>query len=212
MVDVVVGLVLAVAVLPVVVVSALVVAISLRTWPFFTQDRIGRNGRLFRLLKLRTLPRSVPEYADKYAITEANVPAFCRLLRDTHLDELPQLWLVVTGKMSLVGPRPEMPHLHEAMDGGFAAIRTEVRPGCTGLWQVSQGVTRLIHESPEYDVHYVRWATMRLDLWIILRTVALVIPGVSPRLATLRDIPRWASRGESPAESVLGRVPASVVD
>lgn len=225
MVDVVVGLALAVAVLPMVVLSAVVVAVTLRTWPFFAQTRIGRNGRPFRFVKLRTLPRSIPPYTDKYALAEVKIPAFCRLLRDFHLDELPQLWLVVIGKMSLVGPRPEMPHLHRGMDGGFAALRTRIRPGCTGLWQISQGATRLIHETPEYDIHYVRSASMRLDLWIVLRTVALVLPGAARRLVTLHDIPSWASNRKvldltdvslagavRHGDPVLSAVPASAAD
>ena len=108
-VDIVVATVLLVVALPIIGVSALLTMAVLRTSPFFTQTRIGRNGEPFKLLKVRTLPRSTPRYANKYEVARMRIPAFSRMLRRLHLDELPQLLLVLTGKMSLVGPRPEMP-------------------------------------------------------------------------------------------------------
>ena len=104
------------------------------------------------------------------------------MLRGHHLDELPQLWLVIAGKMTLVGPRPEMPTLSASFDREFVADRVSVKPGCTGLWQVSQGSRGLIGESPEWDRHYVEHATLRLDLWIMFRTVLM--------MAKLREVQR----------------------
>ena len=89
-------------------------------------------------MKMRTLPTSCPSYTDKHQLDHVHIPAFCRLLRRLHLDELPQLVLVLWGHMSLVGPRPEMRHLHEQIDPDFARVRTSTRPGCTGLWQISE--------------------------------------------------------------------------
>lgn len=196
--DVVVGAILLVAVVPVIVVAAAVTAVLLRSWPFFVQERVGRHGKTFRFLKIRTLPPSTPTYADKYAITDTAIPRFCRFLRDRHLDELPQLLLVVVGKMSLVGPRPEMPRLHAAMDPEFAAARTSLRPGCTGLWQISDASTGLIHEAPHYDLHYVRHRDLTLDLWIVVRTLSLVLPGGRREPLTIADVPRG---GHVPAVS-----------
>src|SRR2546430_8951232 len=107
--------------------------VSLRAWPVFTQTRIGKNGKPFKMVKLRTLPPDFPRYAGKHEVRKVKLPWISRTLRRLHLDELPQLGLVPAGKMSLVGPRPEMPHLHGVFDEGFAAKRTSVRPGCTGL-------------------------------------------------------------------------------
>lgn len=188
-VDIVAATVLIVVTLPVLVLAMAGSALALRAWPLFTQERIGQDGRTFWFVKVRTLPTSVPRYLDKHALAGHRTPALCRALRKLHLDELPQLYLVLFGRMSLVGPRPEMPILHDLLDPGFARIRTSVRPGCTGLWQVSEDCPLLIGDRPEYDVHYVLNRTLRLDLWILGRTLRKVLGG---RLITLADVPAWA--------------------
>ena len=187
--DVALGAVLALLAVPVIAVLAVGVALSLGCSPFFAQERVGRDGRIFRFWKLRTLPKAAPVYADKYAIKALETPRFTRFLRRTHLDELPQLFLVLRGRMSLVGPRPEMPQLHESGDEGFARARTSVRPGCTGLWQVSVAYHQLIWEAPEYDLSYLRSANLWLDLWILWRTAAMMLGRAEP--VTLDDVPRW---------------------
>jgi exopolysaccharide production protein ExoY len=189
--DVVVGTGLLVIALPMIVVFAVVLAVSLRAWPFFTQDRVGREGEEFRFLKLRTLPPTAPAYADKYAIRDVTIPRFARLLRSTHLDELPQLLLVLAGRMSLVGPRPEMPVLHREFDAGHRRTREALRPGCAGIWQVSVDNHRLISEAPEYDHFYAAHASLRMDAWILWRTAVLAVGG---RRVTLDDVPAWARR------------------
>ena len=204
-IDLVVGIVLVLVVLPVIAVLAVGVALSLRTWPFFLQDRIGRDGRSFRFLKLRTLPRSAPVYATKYALDTRTLPWFPRMLRRRHLDELPQLFLVVTGRMSLVGPRPEQPDQAEGLEPGFARRRASVRPGCTGLWQISHRSVGLIAESPAYDELYVAERSLRLDAWILLRTLWLF--AAPRRMVDLDDIPSWAM--PVPAAAALGGLAAA---
>lgn len=189
--DISLGLVLCVLVTPLIIALALASAVALGAWPIFAQWRVGRGSRPFRMYKIRTLPRTAPRYADKYGISEIPVSRFCSFLRNSHLDELPQLWLVPLGRMSLVGPRPEMPALHARFDATFAELRTSVRPGCTGLWQVSARAHRLIREAPEFDRVYVEQATAMLDLWILWRTLCNV---VRPSDATLDDVPPWALR------------------
>lgn len=188
--DVVVSSVLLVLCLPVMVLAAVGSAISLRAWPFFTQDRVGADGRTFRFLKIRTMPTSVPAYADKHELAHYRTSRFCETLRKLHLDELPQLLLVLSGRMSLVGPRPEMPTLHALMPPSFAQQRTSVRPGCTGLWQISTGCRELIGTSPEFDLYYLTNRTVRLDCWILCRT-ALKMLRPSTRIA-IEDVPDWA--------------------
>lgn len=185
--DLIVGSVLAVLAAPVVALLAIAVACSLRCSPFFVQERVGRGGTTFRMWKLRTLPRSTPRDADKYAIQSVNLTRLARFLRSTHLDELPQLFLVPLGRMSLVGPRPEMEKLHARGDRGFARARTSVAPGCTGLWQASVDHHRLIWEAPQYDLFYVRHSSLRLDLWILGRTVMMMV-GLRPPIS-LGDVP-----------------------
>jgi lipopolysaccharide/colanic/teichoic acid biosynthesis glycosyltransferase len=191
--DTLAGSLIAAVALPIVAVLALLGLGVWRTNPFFVQERVGRHGQVYRLLKLRSLPPEVPAYADKYALQEVPVPAFGRLIRKFHLDELPQVFHVLSGKMSLVGPRPEMVFLHEQMADEFAEERVRVRPGVTGLWQVSEACSGLILESPEYDRAYLAARSLRLDAWILWRTV-LKFLGAAP--ITLADIPRWALSSE----------------
>jgi lipopolysaccharide/colanic/teichoic acid biosynthesis glycosyltransferase len=152
--------------------------------------RLGRNGRHFRFVKLRTLPTNTPSDASKYELADLD-SKFGGFLRNTHLDELPQFWLLVTGRMSLVGPRPEMPTLAATFDPAFVAERMAVRPGITGTWQVSPAAVGLIGEAPEYDRFYIEHACPRLDAWISVRTLALFV-GYPP--LSIEQFRSWAHR------------------
>ncbi len=198
-VDVVLASVLILLTLPVMLLAAVGSAIALRAWPFFTQHRVGRGGDLFLFVKIRTLPVDTPRYTDKHQLQPAAIPRFCQLMRRLHLDELPQLFLVLWGRMSMVGPRPEMAWLHEQMPQDFAAARTSVRPGATGLWQVSVACAELIHVTPAYDLYYLERRSLRLDLWVLARTTLKMI-GAGGRV-TLAAIPAWAGGAVLAAES-----------
>jgi lipopolysaccharide/colanic/teichoic acid biosynthesis glycosyltransferase len=187
--DLTVAVPFAIATLPVTLALGTLSAIRFRQAPLFTQPRLGHGGQEFKFWKIRSLPRFAPETADKYQLDSLTLPKFAQVMRYRHLDEFPQLWLVIAGKMSLVGPRPEMPTLSASFDPAFVAERLSVKPGCTGLWQVSTSARRLIGESPEFDLHYVRNATLRLDLWIAYRTV-LAMTTVN-EIEGLHEIPRW---------------------
>jgi lipopolysaccharide/colanic/teichoic acid biosynthesis glycosyltransferase len=189
-VDILLAGVLIVLTLPMMLVAAVGSAVALRAWPFFTQDRVGRDGQLFRFVKIRTLPVHTPRYTDKHQLKAAEIPRFCAMLRRLHLDELPQLFLVVRGRMSMVGPRPEMAWLHDQMPEDFATARTSVRPGATGLWQVSEACADLIHASPDYDLFYLANRSLRLDLWVLGRTTKKML-GIGGRV-TLATVPDWA--------------------
>lgn len=206
-IDVVVSAALLLIVLPVIILSVLATAISLRTWPLFTQTRIGRDGRPFRIIKVRTLPRSTPPYVAKTELTLQHVPPFSRMLRKLHLDELPQLFLVLIGKMSLVGPRPEMPQLHERFEPAFAARRERVRPGCTGLWQISETCNGLIYEHPEFDEYYIENRSLALDLWIMRRSIALLLPFGQPDLVSYTELPRPMVRPSESSELAASPLP-----
>jgi UDP-GlcNAc:undecaprenyl-phosphate GlcNAc-1-phosphate transferase len=187
--DVVVGLPLAIFVTPVIIVLAIISATTLKAWPFFVQERVGRGGRNFRFWKIRTLPRNAPRYALKPEIGEIKLSRFSTFLRTRHLDELPQLYAVLLGRMSLVGPRPKMPDEFEPVAEEYAELRTRVPQGCTCLWQVGVHTAGLPSDSPEYDYWYLRHWSMRLDLWILWRTMLTLI-GAGRDMA-LEDIPVW---------------------
>lgn len=186
-VDLTLGTTLAAVSLPFITLFALIVAIELRAWPFFVQERIGRYGVPFRMPKLRTLPKEAHPYADKFSFTELLIPRFCRFLRDSHIDELPQLWLVPIGKMSLVGPRPKMPDWAEPIDPSIGWLRTRIRPGCTGLWQIGPHSHLTVSAAPQYDKAYMEQARVRLDFWILWRTVARLFGGQPSATFTSHD-------------------------
>lgn len=180
---------LLIAGLPLLLVAAVMSAWCFKAWPVFVHTRVGAGGQHFRMYKIRTLPPCTNRYVSKYALDVVDIPPAMRLIRRLHIDELPQLWHVVTGEMSFVGPRPEMPDLHDLLPASFAMERTSVRPGLTGLWQISPHNAGLIRERPEYDRLYVGHRWFWLDAWIMFRTVQKMTSG---RTTQLYDVPLWA--------------------
>lgn len=190
--DIVAGVPLCLLAIPVIVVLAVVLTAQLRSNPFFVHHRIGRGGRLMPIPKLRTLAPCTDPYADKTKVTLRPPTGLAQALRRLHLDELPQLFLVPVGRMSLVGPRPRMAiEAEQHGDFGYEAMRTSVHQGCTGLWQISAGNGKRVSDHPEYDEFYVLQHTMRLDLWILWRTVIQTL-GAPP--VSFADVPRWTLR------------------
>jgi lipopolysaccharide/colanic/teichoic acid biosynthesis glycosyltransferase len=198
--DILIAAVLVVLTMPLVLFAAIGSAIALRAWPFFVQRRVGWDGVPFRFVKIRTLPTSTTAYLLKNELAIEDLPRFTRWLRNLHFDELPQLFLVLTGRMSLVGPRPEMTQFNDLIDPEFAAERTSVRPGCTGIWQIGLGCQGLLGDSPEYDRFYLRHQSARLDLWILFRTSLLMLGLVG--LVGLADVPSWAASDATPAPAL----------
>ena len=205
--DISLALFLLIPALPMMVVFAALVALAFRAQPLFRQERIGFRGERFRMIKLRTLPPGTPIDLDKYAVAEMQLPRVAAFLRRSHLDELPQLFLVLTGKMTLVGPRPELPRLHAALPQDFARLRTSVRPGCTGLWQIGRDCVRMIGEACEYDLAYLRHRSWRLDLWVLAQTAHQMLLGW--RSLGLNDVPRWAMPAETAGKPVSAPVPSA---
>jgi len=199
-VDLAVGLGLSLVTLPIVVLAAAVSAAVLRASPFFVHERVGRGGRSFRLVKVRTLPLTTGPYVDKFALDAVEVSPSMARMRLLHIDELPQLWLVVAGKMTLIGPRPEMRVLHDRLDPAFARIRCEMQPGLTGLWQISSHCTGLIGQRPEYDRIYYEYRSWRLDVWIAYRTLLKVL---GRGTVALDEVPRWAVRSRVRPQPVV---------
>jgi lipopolysaccharide/colanic/teichoic acid biosynthesis glycosyltransferase len=187
--DLTVGMSLTALTLPLVLVLLVVSGVIMRSTPLFRQLRVGRHQKLFWFVKIRSLHPTVSPSASKYELLHHHSNRFGRFIRTTHLDEMPQFWLVLTGRMSLVGPRPEMPHLDEEFKSQQRQARRPFRPGITGLWQVSEDSHRLMLETPEYDVFYAQHHCMRLDFWILWRTVVMHASG---NFITLDSVPQWA--------------------
>lgn len=190
--DLVVGALLCVIFAPLVLVLMVGSALVYRTNPVFAHSRIGLNGKHFRLIKIRSLPVEVPAYMSKKQLKDFRHNRWSQFIRGRHFDELPQLWHVVTGSMSLVGPRPEMPELEHTFDADHQQRRRSMRPGCTGLWQISTASAGMIKDAPEFDMWYVDNWSLRLDLWILLKTFK-ELTGGQP-IESLDSVPRWVLR------------------
>ena len=173
--DLLVALPLSVALSPVLALIALLVGISLGRPVFFRQERPGREGRPFTIWKFRTL-RELRDERGRLLPDGARLTRFGRFLRRTSLDELPELWNILRGDMSLVGPRPL---LMEYLDRYTPrqARRHEVRPGITGWAQVNGRNLLTWEEKFEHDVWYVDHVSLGLDLKILALTVWKVAKG-----------------------------------
>jgi exopolysaccharide biosynthesis polyprenyl glycosylphosphotransferase len=157
--------------------------------PFlFRQTRVGENGRLFSMLKFRTMVKNAEELRDlvEHTDDEGNlihktkedprITRVGRVLRRFSLDELPQLFNVLGGTMSLVGPRPEMPFLVEKYQP-WQRKRFVVPPGLTGWWQVNGRSDRPMHLHTEDDLYYIQNYSIWLDIQILVRTLWVVLKG-----------------------------------
>ena len=182
----------AVAVVPVTL-AALVIRLTSRGPALFRQTRVGLNGRPFTLVKLRTMVENAEERLAEVAhlnehegpvFKSANDPrltAFGRLIRRFSLDEIPQLWNVLRGEMSLVGPRPPLPE-EVARYERWQRRRLSMKPGVTGLWQVSgRNEISRFEDWTNLDLAYIDNWSLSLDAKILLRTIPAVLSGRGAR-------------------------------
>lgn len=144
----------------------------------FKQKRVGLKGREFSFYKFRTMKTDAPKYAyTPQAASDPRITRVGRWLRRTSLDELPQLFNVVRGDMSLVGPRPEMPFIVEKYSR-LEKQRLDAKPGITGLWQISTFRGAPIHDHIEYDLFYLENRSFLLDFAIMVKTFTSALRGV----------------------------------
>jgi exopolysaccharide biosynthesis polyprenyl glycosylphosphotransferase len=149
---------------------------------FYSQPRLGKGAKLFRILKFRTMKQNA-EADGRAKVAEENDPRVTRVgnfLRKTRLDELPQFWTVLRGEMSLVGPRAERPELVAEYQKQIPYYRARllVKPGLTGWAQINYGYVATVKETfvkLEYDLYYIKHRTLNLDFSIVLRTIGTVI-------------------------------------
>lgn len=186
--DVTLGLLMMVPALPLMGVLALLVWLEDGSPVLFRQKRVGENGRLFEMLKFRTMVHNAEQLRDQVEKQDADgnlihktrddprVTRMGRLLRRFSLDELPQLFNILAGTMSLVGPRPEMPWLVDRYQP-WQRKRFAVPPGLTGWWQVSGRSDKPMHLHTEDDLYYIQNYSIWLDVQILVRTLWVVIFG-----------------------------------
>jgi exopolysaccharide biosynthesis polyprenyl glycosylphosphotransferase len=163
---------------PVFLLLASIIKLDSRGPVLFRQQRVGENGKKFHMYKFRTMLTSATPYDySPRASADPRITRVGRFLRRTSLDELPQLFNVLKGQMSLVGPRPEMPFIVEQYAERHRQ-RLQVKPGVTGLWQLSGDRAFLIHENIEYDLYYIQHRNFFMDLAILLHTIIYAARGV----------------------------------
>lgn len=186
--DIVLSVLALILLLPVMMIIALVILVdSPGESPIFVQTRVGLNGRKFRFFKFRTMhPDAEKHLEELLAMNEMSGPVFKikddpritrvgRLLRKTSLDELPQLWNVLMGDMSIVGPRPALPRETEQYDEK-AWKRTEVLPGLTCYWQIQPKRNSLSFEKwLELDMKYIQERSFLVDWKIMFATIGAVL-------------------------------------
>lgn len=174
----------------------LIALILTATWyqggkPLYMQNRVGRGGKIFRCWKVRTMVQdadavlarlidSNPAVAEEWRINQKlshdpRITSLGRFLRRTSLDELPQLWNVLNGTMSLVGPRPFTPEQRELYADGRDTSYYALRPGISGLWQVSRRSAGSFAERVAYDDEYGQRISLRHDTAILWRTLIVVL-------------------------------------
>lgn len=155
---------------------------------FYIQDRAGKDGLVFRMIKFRTMRadhKHDPNPTIVISSSHEAVTPVGRFLRKFKLDELPQLFNVLAGHMSLVGPRPTVPE-QAAEYGQFERRRLLVKPGITGLAQVNGGTSLSWPERIEWDVYYVEHRCLMMDLKILLRTAVSLVVGTERNVRRFR--------------------------
>jgi len=178
------AIVLLIVTLPIMLLTAIAIVLESGFPVFYRQERVGLNGRLFKVIKFRSM-RNDAEKDGKPKWASANddrTTRVGRIIRKLRIDELPQLICVLDGDMSLVGPRPERPYFVDKLvkDIPFYAVRHSVKPGVTGWAQVRHdygGSFEGTAEKLQYDLYYVKNHTLFLDLVVLVDTVGVVLTG-----------------------------------
>jgi lipopolysaccharide/colanic/teichoic acid biosynthesis glycosyltransferase len=169
---------------PVLIVTGMAIKITSSGPVFYTQVRVGKDGRFFNIIKFRTMradaeSQTGPVWTKK---NDSRITTIGRFLRETHIDELPQLINVLKGDMSIIGPRPERPHFVDMLNQEIHGYtkRLDVNPGITGLaqcyWKYDETISD-VKRKLHYDVLYIKNKCWRLDMKIIWRTLGISLLG-----------------------------------
>jgi lipopolysaccharide/colanic/teichoic acid biosynthesis glycosyltransferase len=197
-VDILFAIPIALLVLPIILVLAFAIKLVDPGPAIYVQERIGRNSTRLRILKLRTMYADAEQRLEEHLCRDPQartewqrffklahdprvLPIIGNFMRHSSLDELPQLWNVIRGDMSLVGPRPFPAYHMNSFDNEFRIIRVSVQPGITGMWQVSSRSNGDLQVQKAQDLFYIRNWSIWLDIYILLQTVMVVLSGKGAR-------------------------------
>jgi exopolysaccharide biosynthesis polyprenyl glycosylphosphotransferase len=205
--DLIVATLLGIAVLPLLAIAAVLIKLSDGAPVLYRQQRIGEQGHPFWMYKLRTMRPCPEDHAQVWcAVGDPRVTRAGRLLRSLHIDELPQLYNVLRGDMSMVGPRPEQPDISARLEAQlpFYSRRQLIRPGLTGWAQVRCGYAGSERGSAwklSHDLYYLKHQTLAYDISILMRTLAILAPRRRP--GPLRDAPFVTRSMENAGQEVV---------
>ena len=175
---------LLILVIPIIMLACIAIVMEIRANPFYTQERVGLNGRIFKIYKLRSMYIDAEKDGHKWAsenddrITKVGV-----IIRNTRIDELPQLVNILKRDMSFIGPRPERPEFVKEFLKDIPDFndRLVVKPGITGWAQVNGGYSLTPKEKLVLDKYYIENEGFKLDLLILLKTIIVVFTGDGAR-------------------------------
>lgn len=179
--DIVFAAILGITVSPFLLLIILVLKLSSSGPVFYRQTRFGQNGKTFEIIKFRTMKTDAEKDGAVWAQkNDPRITKFGRLLRKTRIDELPQLWNIIKGEMSFVGPRAERPEFHEKLKQNipFYEERYIIKPGLSGWAQINYSYGSSVADAAEklqYDLYYIKNRSLILDLGIILKTINIAL-------------------------------------
>ena len=169
--------VLLIITLPICLIACIAIYLELGVNPIYTQKRVGLNGYIFKIYKLRSMYIDAEKDGPRWASeNDEKVTKVGRIIRKTRIDELPQLVNILKGDMSIIGPRPERPELIKEFIKYLPDFndRLLVKPGITGWAQVNGGYTLTPKEKLEFDKYYIQNRGFRLDLLILIKTIMVI--------------------------------------
>jgi sugar transferase (PEP-CTERM system associated) len=181
-IDLLLSCIMLILLFPLIIIIALLIKIESKGPIIFSQERVGENGKIYRMHKFRSMVENAetlsgPVWAQD---DDARITRVGKIIRKLRLDELPQLWNVLGGNMSFVGPRPEREHFVKELEGliPYYRERYTIKPGITGWAQVSYGYGASVEDAIEklnYDLFYIKNMSFFMDLMIVLRTIKIVL-------------------------------------
>lgn len=182
--DIVVSLLTLIVGIPLIIIFSLLIVIETPGPAFYVQERVGKNGKVFNLYKLRSMILDAEKNGAQWASKDdKRISRVGRIIRKARIDELPQLFNVLKGDMSFIGPRPEREIFIEEFSKEMPEFvkRLQVKPGLTGWAQVNGGYDLTPREKWELDMYYIENRGFKLDLIILFKTVRVVLTGEGAR-------------------------------
>ncbi|OUB88996.1 hypothetical protein BK784_27090 [Bacillus thuringiensis serovar medellin] len=182
--DVIFSLFMLVIILPILSLFCVIIPLESPGSPFFCQERLGKNGKRYIIYKLRSMCKNAEPNGPQWAQQDdERITKIGKFIRRTRIDELPQFINILKGDMSIVGPRPERQFFYDKFKECIPDYkdRLVIKPGLTGWAQINGGYNITPQKKLSYDLNYIKHRTFRLDLYIIYKTIFIILSGDGAR-------------------------------